>query len=695
MHSKIATLCLFALTLNSACTKSEKPGTPTPSRLPLGPTVENPAQNPLTNSGPQSCALYEEERCVDSTAQTCTVYDTDAQSFPETIDPLFEQTLLFDRWYDLYGSPAGLAAERVFNRSVAPNETEEDWGTRASFASYVGVGDATIWTGAAATASAFRYATTGTDADYERMEQITRNLLRNFEVTGVKGYVARNHFLLVPPGTPNTDAFIMRAENADMPGQRDNPIINPNAISGLPEAYKNGVPDGKGGTVIGKPMWNGHPSIDQYTGPMMAFPIVYDLLRDEPLKKSIAEQLTCYLKRLGRIEIINLDQNPKLQQDVATFFVGAGLNLDDRDIDVKELNRIVVYYNRGINKTNFASFDKSCPNSVATVADRVLDAADGDEFIVQLLELGADLESNSDRENQIDHMYAVNIRGADASHLMHLATMAYYFTGDEQYLDFLFDELIGNLNAVEVANSMRMFSMPKWCDNFYGDHITYTTHWQFVSMLRDSPLKTDMQIAMRDELWRKALKNFNNAHFNILYASVVPETLEPERATLIEQAITTLGDIGGQGYAGGIYNAPRRNYALSRSFVVDNLPEGITVHCPTEEERAVCEINGTFFGVPIPAKSISRACNGSAGECTFDDGQCTNGVASEGLPPSLRQYADFLWQRDPFSFGDGGGQVRQSPGIDLSEPFWIARYFGFTTAGTNQVLAWRDSGSCL
>jgi hypothetical protein len=36
----------------------------------------------------------------------------------------------------------------------------------------------------------------------------------------------------------------------------------------------------------------------------------------------------------------------------------------------------------------------------------------------------------------------------------------------------------------------------------------------------------------------------------------------------------------------------------------------------------------------------------------------------------------------------------QSPGRDLSEPYWLARYYGFITEGQGQVLAWREVGGC-
>ena len=78
------------------------------------------------------------------------------------------------------------------------------------------------------------------------------------------------------------------------------------------------------------------------------------------------------------------------------------------------------------------------------------------------------------------------------------------------------------------------------------------------------------------------------------------------------------------------------------------------------------------------------------------DGKCVDGLASTGLPTPLRSYEDFLWQRSPFSFGERyavEGAV-QSPGRDLSEPYWMARHYGYVSEGAGQVLAWTPAGAC-
>lgn len=84
------------------------------------------------------------------------------------------------------------------------------------------------------------------------------------------------------------------------------------------------------------------------------------------------------------------------------------------------------------------------------------------------------------------------------------------------------------------------------------------------------------------------------------------------------------------------------------------------------------------------------------GECMMEDGTCADALASEGLPPRLHAYADFMWQRSPFHLGDDNAMdgQKQSPGRDLTEPYRLARYYGYIEEGAAQILVWRDAGTC-
>lgn len=655
------------------------------------PTIKKAPEDPLAGGEVVSCPVYLEERCEGGKQLRCEIYDTDSDTFVDQPDSLLKRVFLYDRWYDLFSSPAGLTAERVFVGDMPGSAPESVWTALENFSRWAGCGDAAIWTGAALTSDIFRYVQTGTQADYLRMEDTVRTLIRNFEVTGIPGYLARYHFLLLPVGGPKADEPILEYDPASM-GPHDNPIESLD-IEGLPEVYTTGVPDGTGGFVQGTPMWNGHPSIDQYTGPMTSFPIVFNLLRDEDLKAKIVHHMTCYLKRLRRLEIVNLKRNPDVREELTAYFAGTNPKFDPDDPDLMNISKLVVYYNAGFNSANAAEFDRSCPDSVALEPTRVLDAA-GENFMVEMLELALDLEDTEEpRPGQIDHFYIANVRGGDASHLMHLASMAYVFTGDEQYRTFLHEELIRNLQTVEVAKTMMAFRLPDWCFKFYGDHITYQTHWQFITMLGNSDLKDAMIRVMEEEAWQKALCNHRSSKFNVMYASAVPDEASSTRDQAIESAVRQLELFGGND---GVLEAPRRTYSIDRAAVIDNLPAGVGTRCPTEQERTTCEQGGDIFGIPLEQEIISYECDGRPGECVMQDGMCTEAIADDGLPPDLRRYADFMWQRSPFDIGASypvEGQ-KQSPGRDLSEPYWMARHYGYISEGRGQVLAWREVGNC-
>jgi hypothetical protein len=274
-----------------------------------------------------------------------------------------------------------------------------------------------------------------------------------------------------------------------------------------------------------------------------------------------------------------------------------------------------------------------------------------------------------------------------------MAVVSWWMTGDDQYRRFLFDELVGRLQADRVLMTMEAFRSPDFCFRFYGDHITYGTHWQLATLLRTDPLHEVLARAMHEELWAKALRDHRNAKFDLMYAVTVGDAHPAERDAAVADALDQLRAFGGNG---GVLDAPRRLYTLDRAAVIAALPPGTTVRCPTEEERARCEEGVRLLGVQLQADDITHDCDGRPGECAMSDGQCADGIASSGLPVSLRRYADFLWQRGPYDLGEAAPVegALQSPGRDLSEPYWMARYYGFVREGAGQVLAWHDAGAC-
>ena len=92
-------------------------------------------------------------------------------SVRRTLDMLGIPRTTFYRWYELYQAPDGQTCDRVFFESVEPGTPEAIWGDPDLFREFGGAGDAAIWTGVALNAFILRYLSTGTEADYLRMER--------------------------------------------------------------------------------------------------------------------------------------------------------------------------------------------------------------------------------------------------------------------------------------------------------------------------------------------------------------------------------------------------------------------------------------------------------------------------------------------------------------------------------------------
>ena len=640
----------------------------------------------------ESCAIYEETRCLDGVQQACDLYDTEAEAFVDSPDPLLRRVYLYDRWRDLYNSPDGMAIDRDFVNETLAGTPEEVWGHPDNFKCFCGTGDGGIWTGWSLVSAALRYSETGTEADYKRMEWLTRGLLTMWDVSGMKGYVSRFHYLLLPEGAPTTDKHITRYGTLDTLTHRDR-AFDPSTVPDAPAIYTDGLVDEEGVVWKGTPMWHGRPSIDQNTGPMVAFPMVYGLLRDDSLKARIREHLTCYLKRLERIEIINLQQNQEAVSSLLSYFNSGELKLDPEDIKLAELDRLVAFAHRQINSLNEDTFDLSCPDSVYDETPwRVLDAADP-LFALDMIELALDFDAHvNERAQGINHIYVPTLRGGDAMHMMHLATIAYHLSGDEEYRSFLFEELIGELKADQVAFTAGAFNLPHSCKSWYGDQITYGPWWAFLHLLDESELLVHMQEAFHEELWDKVLRYNGNTDFEIMYAGALPAGIGIDKELALAHALADLSAMGGNG---GVLDDPRRTYTRPVDSIIAQFPEGTELLCPTEAERAMCEQDIDVLGASLPGESISYACSGATLDCVMEDGLCTRAMASKPLPVMLRRHSDFIWQRDPFYVGTSVHMEgwRQYAGNDLSEPYWNARRYDFLSEGEGVVLAWREEGT--
>lgn len=670
----------------------EEVGPPDPLavRDPLGPA----AADPLEGSDVTSCSLYQAVECgADNRLLRCDVYDTGAADFTDSPDPLLHRTLLFDRWYELHHAPDGQTANRNMAGETLAGTDEAIWGTVEHFGGWDAIGDTAIWSGAGMQAFALRYAVTGTAADLERLRHKSRQILGLFDVTGVPGYLARHHFMEIPDDAWVTDQHIVKKDSTFELGWRDHWASDEvvAAADSLPDAYRDGytAPDG---TVVKGPIgWHGHPSIDQYSGPLAAFTAAWPWLEDD-VKARMTEHVTCYLKRLERMEIIGLDENPEASEALSALLTGANATLDDGDLDIGDLDRMVIYTLRNLNTENADTYPRACPDAIEMEPSRIIDAA-SDDFIAQALELYLDYDADEARTDGIDHYYAVNISGPHAVSLIWLGTLAYYMTGDTQYRDFVLDEVIGNLGALAAADLTGAFLLPNWCRKFFSDHILFVPFWNLLGLLEESTLRASLLAVFEVEMWQKTMFDLSNMQFDLIYAATVPEELATGREVALSRALADLELLGGNG---GIIDDPRRRYTLDRTWLLDNLPEGVEAVCPTIDERAICEGGLTLFGLPLGGNDITGGCGGGPGECAFDDGECAAQMSSVGMPVEFRPYEGYMWEGHPFHIGRGFGVQgeQQAPGLDVIIPYWLARLYGFTDDGTGQVLAWRDIGAC-
>lgn len=657
------------------------------------PPLGAPRADPLAGSAVKSCAVYQARQCVSGAQQQCAVYDPAAKAFVASPDPLLHRALLFDRWYDLYQQPDGQTSERFFSAPMPAGSPESEFGALSRFAFFGGGADCAIWTGVSLVSDALRYFAFGTEAEYQRMEAKTRALLTMFDVTGAPGYLARNFFLDLEPGAPKSDAHLLQYGPVAT-GVDAHPMDAASAgAPDLPEIYRSGLKDNAGKAWTGTPYWTGNPSIDQYTGPMVAFPLVYDHLRDPALKARIAAHLTCYLRRLVRLEIRNLQQNPAVLASIQGYFAGGVLAVDPGEIDLSKIDTVVAYALPQLNELNTATYDRTCPAQVALTASRVLDAT-SPSFLLDLLNLVGDLKSGGDHHTATgyDHLYLPNLRGGDAIHLLHLAAMAFHFTGDEQYRRFFEDELEGKLRAIEVARTTGALTVPPWCRSFYGDHITFPAYWALSTLLATGSTREAIQRALSVGMWKPQIDELQNLKFDLLYAGDLPASIAPDRDAVQRRALATLQAMGGNG---GVLDEPRRTYDVPWQTAIPRLPADNPPRCPSEAERHACEDGFTFLSVQMPGQTITRACTGSPGECQVG-GKCADPMATKPLSPPQRIYGDNLWQHSPWELGASyaPAATMQAPGTDVTEEYWLARTYGFVKEGAGQVLAWQETGSC-
>jgi len=272
------------------------------------------------------------------------------------------------------------------------------------------------------------------------------------------------------------------------------------------------------------------------------------------LQARIETQLTCYLKRLERLEIRNLQGNPELFEAALAALGAVGGSVDD-DLDLDALDTVVMFALPAYNKTNEQTYPSACPETLPTEPVTVLDAS-SDSFIPDLLTVAARLAKGF--PDGIDHLYAPSVRGGDAVHLMHLAAIGWHLTGDEAYKRFFEDDLVAGLDTLSVANTLGSLVQNPWCRPFYGDHITLPPLWAFLGLIQEGPVRDELVRALVEEGHGKIADGLANAKFDLMIADRLPDG-DPLRDVLLQQVAEVMGAMGGNG---GELDEPRRTYTL-------------------------------------------------------------------------------------------------------------------------------------
>jgi hypothetical protein len=633
-----ASLATMVLACNPVPDAPRPPiGAPTPVTLPTGLTT---------------CNLL---GAVDGGA-TCRVYDTQRFNFSDTPpvdagpdDALARRVFDYERWLDLYNAPEKEVVVRNMSRAMLPTDPESVFGDDQYLALNDDHGDSAGFGGRGMNAALFHYAVTGTDADRSRLEDWVRGSVRQWDATGIDGYMARFHYAGVAPGTKLKNGYAMNVRDPNDNNAFDIPAA---ALPKMPAYYQTGI-DINGVLTPVQPSWEGHTSIDAYSGPMYAWPLAYDHLRDAALRKRMVRHYSCFLKRLHVFKIINLSQNASLQSSVRQYLAMGALNQDADEPDLTKLDEIWGFYVSQYNHASAATFDTTCPDHLA------FDAAPGEIIDAASPHVASDLflfflrqADTADQKNSIDFAYFPSARAGDAMFLLAYAEGAYHMTGDTEFLKWRDEMLISGTNALGIARTTGSLIPPKACRSYYRDPNTYTAWFMRTELLGDQPdARAEAVYDWTHKLRGKEEVGLRDTLFTI-YTSGAEDSLAPG----MPDAMQELYSFGGTKER---LDSPRRNYSTDLTV---NTPAGITLSTPPAADITFCDTPISLLGISIPSEQADP-----------------HALYTSSAPPVMDRAPDnWIWEKDPFQAqrltGAGAG-TQQYPGLDLLEPYWAARYF--------------------
>ncbi|MBS2025378.1 MAG: hypothetical protein JST92_23500, partial [Deltaproteobacteria bacterium] len=576
------------------------------------------------------------------------------------VDPLARRTYLYERWLDKWTTVEGQVVERRHTTPMTPADPESKWSDEQYLEAWDDYGDSANWTGHAAIAATFRYAVTGADADYARMLKFVNADLLDFEATGMDGYLARFNMAAVPPGTKIRNGYAMVERAFDDTGRFDIPA---NKLSLFPAYYTQGIPTADGTTTTpSRPSWDGHVSIDAYSGPWNSFPLAYPLVKDPVVKEAMARHFTCSLKRLRIARVINLSQNTTLRDEIGAYLTSGTYTPDADEPDLTKLDEVWAFYLPQYNVNSAATYPRDCPATMATEPELTIDVTQpGYEGKLLLFFLR---QGDGDKSDGIDFGFYPSARAGDAVMLDDYALAAYQMTYDPQYLTWRDQVLFGKAKAKDVERTVGAFHIPKACSDYFRLQNVYTAHLARLLTDNDPESRAFAQYIWSKKYEAKEESTLRDSMFEILYAGTTGQS-----SARLTDALAEIASLGGTKDA---LETPRRNYDLDNEA---DPPPGITVSAPSQADVDLCTAGVTLLGIHIPGSTPDPAAR----------------YADPALPVMRRPTQCFMWEKDPFSAkrvrgaGESGRQMYE--GLDLSMPYWFGRYFGLI-ADPHVVLAW-------
>ena len=598
-------------------------------------------------------------------ARTCAVYDTRKKAFAPQPDGTAEDALarrafLYERWLDLYNAPEKQPVVRRLTVPMPVGTPESKFGDPKYFEGWDDQGDSAGFTDDALDAALFHYAVTGTDADYKRFESYARGMVGQWDATGMDGYLARFHYAGVPPGTPLPNGGL--ALDRRDPNDEGTFDIPASSLPRMPAYYTNGV-EINGQHLAVRPSWIGHTSIDAYSGSMNSWPLAARLLKDPALKARMGVHYGCFLKRLKVLKIVNLSKNAQLQKDLAHYLTSAVLKLDADDPDLTKIDEVWGFYLPQYNFRSKANYPAECPAHLATDADPA-DVVDVSRpgFDTRLLNL-IFRQAGGDGADAIDFAYYPSVRSGDAVMLEAYALGAYHLTGDTEFLRWREQTLIGHANAREISRTVGAFNPPRPCRSYYRTPNLYLAHFMR-TLIDNEPASRDFAAMLwRRKFAAKEVAGLRDGLFEMVYAGALGE-----KGAGAADAIADLLAFGGMP---GHLDEPRRNYAVNLEVAT---PPGLSVGVATSEELSLCSQPITILGIKVP----------------IDPPNPNNKYVSPSPPVVQRPPDNWIWEKDPFAAArlPGDASMQQYAGLDLIEPYWMARYYGLLP-DTHLVLAWQ------